>query len=69
MMFLQMCGKTITAKNTLEWNQRDETSLFIYCQSMVEQQLVEVSAAGSRPRYWDLFEGSRTSLHAIEAYQ
>lgn len=66
-MFLQLCEKTITAKNTLEWNQRDETSLFIYCQSMIEQQL---TASGSQqPSYWELFGSNRACLQALEAYQ
>lgn len=47
MMLFRMCEKTIIAKNALEWNQSDEASLFIYCQSIIEQELAKQAANDS----------------------
>lgn len=67
MMFLRMCEKTVEAKNSLEWNQSDEASLFIYCQSMIEQ---EISKRPTPELYWPLFEKPAPSyLESVLNYQ
>ena len=64
MMLTRLCEKTLKAKKELEWNQTNELSLLIYCQSIVEEKI-----SPSQPVKWDLLNSHREILGQIVSYE